>query len=332
MDPVVLWTGQTSCHDGDGKEIDCTDSGQDAEYKNGRAWQTPRFEPDDDIVYDRLTGLHWSRVANFAEFPLTWVEALVFVQQMNADSSLGYSDWHMPNRRELRSLLDLQMRKPALPEGHPFTEVFLSWYWTSTTAAISPSHAWTVHMDGARMFYGGKDQSFLLWPVRGNADTVLPVTGQHVCYNDLGEQIACEHSGQDGEYGLGIVWPEPRFIVTDTGVSDRLTGLCWHDNANLTGVTVTWQQALDAIAHLNRQDKRHKWRLPNINELESLVDCSQSRPALPKAFPLEDVRETYWSSTTSLFEPDWAWALYMEKGATGVGQKKDPHFYVWPVC
>lgn len=36
-DPVVLWTGQTSCHDCNGKEIDCTDSGQDAEFP--LAWE-----------------------------------------------------------------------------------------------------------------------------------------------------------------------------------------------------------------------------------------------------------------------------------------------------
>lgn len=33
---------------------------------------------------------------------------------------------------------------------------------SSTTAAISPAHAWYVQMGGARMFYSGKDQSFLL--------------------------------------------------------------------------------------------------------------------------------------------------------------------------
>ncbi|MCO6414001.1 MAG: DUF1566 domain-containing protein [Thiogranum sp.] len=43
------------------------------------------------------------------------------------------------------------------------------------------------------------------------------------------------------------------------------------------------------------------------------------------------VRDGYWSSTTSAFEPDWAWALYLDKGACGVGQKSGRHFHVWPV-
>jgi hypothetical protein len=44
------------------------------------------------------------------------------------------------------------------------------------------------------------------------------------------------------------------------------------------------------------------------------------------------VRAAYWSSTTSAFEPDWAWALYLDNGAVGVGQKRGRHFNVWAVA
>jgi len=113
-------------------------------------------------VMDRLTGLIWCRHANLAEFPLTWQESLDFVATMNREQRFGQHDWRMPNRRELRSLLNLQAKLPALPERHPFIDVFNGWYWTSTTAAISRGDAWYVAIDGARMFYGGKDQSFML--------------------------------------------------------------------------------------------------------------------------------------------------------------------------
>jgi Protein of unknown function (DUF1566) len=71
---------------------------------------------------------------------------------------------------------------------------------------------------------------------------------------------------------------------------------------------------------------------PTINELEALVDCATHSPALPSGHPFADVRDIYRSSTTSLFEPDWAWALYMEKGATGIGQKRFAQFSVWAVA
>jgi hypothetical protein len=226
-----------------------------------------------------------------------------------------------------------QARKPALPEGHPFENVFQGWYWTSTTAAINKSYAWYIHMEGARMFYGHKEQFFLLWPVRGEGYGVLPATGQTGCYDPGGNVIPCADSGQDSELRMGTRWPEPRFDVSGTTVIDRLTNLRWHGISDLTGEKVTWRDALEAVAELNLNSKgKDSWRLPNINELESLVDCSMYGPALPDGHPFRNVRKAYWSSTTSMFEPDWAWALYLFKGAVGVGQKGGAHFHVWPVC
>jgi hypothetical protein len=95
---------------------------------------------------------------------------------------------------------------------------------------------------------------------------------------------------------------------------------------------VVWRDALAAVAELNREGAGSPWRLPTINELETLVDCAVHSPALPSGHAFTDVQDIYWSSTTSLFEPDWAWALYLEKGATGVGQKCFAHFSVWAVA
>jgi hypothetical protein len=116
-------------------------------------------------------------------------------------------------------------------------------------------------------------------------------------------------------------------------VLDRLTGLEWLRNASLADEIVSWSAALDLVGKLNEKNASpdRQWRLPNVNELESLVDCAHHSPALPAEHPFTSVRETYWSSTTSYFEPDWAWALYLVKGALGVGVKKDPNFHVWPV-
>jgi len=58
----------------------------------------------------------------------------------------------------------------------------------------------------------------------------------------------------------------------------------------------------------------------------------QPQPGLAVQPSFVDVQDIYWSSTTSLFEPDWAWALYLEKGATGVGQKRFAQFSVWAVA
>ena len=327
-----LNTGQRTCHADDGRELACKGSGQDASFAVGATWPEPRFNVHGDEVMDWLTGLIWCRNANLAEFPLAWQEALDFVATMNLEQRFGQRDWRMPNRRELRSLLSLQTKLPALPEQHPFIEVFNGWYWTSTTAAISPAHAWYVALDGARMFYGGKDQSFMLWPVRGEGLGVVPRTGQSLCYAAAGNVIACAGSGQDGEFCYGASWPQPRFEILQAGVLDRLTGLLWRRSASLTPQPVVWREALAAVAELNQAGEGSAWRLPTINELEALVDCAAHSPALPSGHPFADMQDIYWSSSSSLFEPDWAWALYLEKGATGVGQKRFAQFSVWAVA
>jgi hypothetical protein len=321
-----LQTGQRSCHDVSGMQVPCNDSGQDAEFQKGIAWPTPRFHPSEEVVFDELTGLTWTRDSNLSGYPRTWKESLAFVSEMNRNKVFGYPDWRLPNRREMRSLISHQTKKPALPEGSPFRNVFPSWYWTSTSAAINPAYAWYVNMEGGRMFYGGKFQSYFLWPVRGEGYGTLPFSGQKFCYDEKGKVISCEGSGQDGEFRQGISWPQPRFEVSGSAVTDRLTGLSWQDTADLLGKEVSWSEALAAVNELG-----DPWRLPNINELESLVDCDRHSPALPAEHPFKQIRDGYWSSTTSMYEPDWAWALYLTKGAVGVGQKKGVHFHVWAV-
>jgi hypothetical protein len=329
-----LQTGQTLCYDSAGSVISCQGSGQDAAFTAGIPRPAARFLLQGDVVLDTLTGLTWCRDANLTEFPLPWQEAFEYIAELNQRQGFGFSDWRLPNRRELLSLMDYQKTKPPLSTGHPFVNIFQGWYWTATTAAINPAYAWYVHLAGARTFYGRKDQYCFLWSVRGKGNNLLPRTGQDLCYDAAGREIPCRNSGQDGAIRTGYPWPEPRFVVRGETVVDRVTNLCWLQRADITHKPVNWAEAFAAVEQLNaaRHPGTSEWRLPNINELESLVDCANHSPALPAGHPFVEVKDEYWSSTTSVFEPNWAWALYLRKGALGVGMKQGRHFYVWPVC
>lgn len=329
----VLHTGQTRCWDASGREIPCRGTGQDGEWQRGAPWPAERFVVRGEVVTDGLTGLHWCRDATVSTYPCTWAEALAQVTDMNRERHGGRDDWRLPNRNELRSLMSYQARKPALAEGHPFVNVFLGWYWTSTTAAISPAYAWAVHLEGARMFYGRKDQEYLCWPVCGAGNGLLPRTGQRRCIDAGGVVIDCRGMGQDGELQTGAPWPEPRFTVTGEVVRDRLTGLAWARRADPGGEPVAWQEALDRVSAWNDEHGTAQlvWRLPTINELASLVDCDAHSPALPAGHPFIGLQDGYWSATTSFFECDWAWVLYLDKGACGVGHKPGRTFFLWPV-
>lgn len=326
-------TGQKSCRNAKGEDIPCPGTGQDGEFQTGTPWPKPRFAPDGDLVQDRLTGLTWTLNANPGDLPLTWTEALNLARDMNRKRAHGRNDWRLPNKRELLSLVDYSEHRPPLPTGHPFKNISQNWYWTSTSAARNTAYAWYVHMAGARIFYGKKDSRYLAWPVCGQGNGLIPKTGQTSCFDDSGKPVPCKDTGQDADTDTGRAWPNPRFEPAGDTVQDRLTGLTWTRNADLARGMTAWQDALALVAEMNREKShdRANWRLPTIVEMEYLTDASQHDPALPAGHPFTDVREAYWTSTTSCFEPDWSWCLYLHKGACGVGHKPGKEFFVWAV-
>jgi hypothetical protein len=56
------------------------------------------------------------------------------------------------------------------------------------------------------------------------------------------------------------------------------------------------------------------WRLPNVKELESLIDFGWHSPALPVGHPFSVVQSYYWSSTTDISRPDNAWSVNLDDG------------------
>lgn len=326
-----LQTGLTRCFDSLGQEIHCQGSLQDGELRLGQSIPQPRFvaSSQENLIQDQATGLYWPRQLDIFQFPLAWEEALQTVQDLNQQAYLGRTDWRLPNRRELRSLISHSHSKPALEPGHPFQGLQQTWYWTSTSSAMYPAYAWYLHFAGGRMFWGAKDNFYMLWPVCGKSK-VLPGTGQRFCADLQGRLVQDPGQGQDAELNMGTAWPQPRFQELEQGIWDRLTDLVWARTADLAG-PVSWEQALQAINELNPDLDPEGWHLPNINELESLVDAQAHTPALQSGHPFLDVQEVYWSSSSSMFETDWAFALYMHKGAVGVGYKPGAKFHVWPV-
>ena len=103
--------------------------------------------------------------------------------------------------------------------------------------------------------------------------------------------------------------------------------------ASLPQAPVTWSEALERVGDLNtdRAFGRNDWRLPNIRELESIIDIGRQSPALADSQIFGSAPEGCWSSTTSIYEPRYAWVLYLKDGAVGVGYKIRPTFNVWAV-
>jgi len=197
----------------------------------------------------------------------------------------------------------------------------------------------------------------------------VPKTGQTKCYkfSDNTEETcdASSHKGQDGNYTKGISVSSRFTDNSDGTVTDNLTGLMWLKKANCiqsdypsfdndkriretdNDGRVTWEHALDFVIGINDGSypncgaSRTDWRLPNVKELESLIDFAYSSPALSNA--AGDAKWTegdafsgvqtrfYWSSTTDADNTTNAWGVNLDDGHPDSGNLKNATYYVWPV-
>jgi len=162
----------------------------------------------------------------------------------------------------------------------------------------------------------------------------VPRTGQTTSYG----------TSDDGALEKGIAWPTPRFTDNEDGtVTDNLTGLIWLANADCFG-TKNWTDALNAANTLNSGEcglddgsVEGDWRLPNLRELASLIDYSQSGPALPAGYAayfdnVPSTRPDYWTSTTKASETINAWYVSIGGGYMDASHVKASQLdHVWPV-
>jgi hypothetical protein len=97
----------------------------------------------DGTVTDRSTGLMWSR--DDSGSGMVWEDALAWVEAMNTEAHLGYSDWRLPEAKELQSLVEYS-RSPDTSASAAIDPVFSAtaivnegaetdfpFYWCSTT-------------------------------------------------------------------------------------------------------------------------------------------------------------------------------------------------------
>ncbi len=151
-------TGQTLCYNGTGSIITCPAPGvalaQDGSY-NPAASQPSYTDNGNGTTTDNQTGLMWVKAGNSAGcnngVALTWEAALNFCEGL---TYAGYSDWRLPNRRELMSIVDYTRISPTINTTF-FPNTQSNWYWTSTTYKATTSFAWNVFFYDGTVSGGG---------------------------------------------------------------------------------------------------------------------------------------------------------------------------------
>jgi hypothetical protein len=356
-------TGQTKCYDytykGDPDysytyfEVPCAGTGQDGDKKAGVALPASRFTDNGNgTVTDKMTGLIWLKNANCFGSQ-TWTDAVTSSIGVS-DGSCGLTDgstpgqWRLPNINELKSLIILNGNSPALPTGHPFTDVAtgnnpgqgVPYYYTSSDSGGLEGVPFSIDMASGNWGpdYGGKFPLWVAWPVRdGNASSATV----HVAQTG---KAASYVSGDDGSLKKGVAWsPDSRFTVntkadgiTSNGtVTDNLTGLVWMQNSSCLGSMAfhdvfTWAGTLaDGSCGIADASKAGDWRIPNINEILSLADYSRYYPVLPMDNPfLNFANNAYWSSSS--YNQEFVMSADMQGGAA-MQTNRYSGLYAWAV-
>jgi len=156
-------------------------AGDDGAIKAGLPSPSPRFIASNGKVTDNLTGLVWLQNANCTEAVggvakssgyLNWNDSLTWCNNL-ASGKCGLTDgsttgeWRLPTRKELQSLIDLSRQTPALPAGHPFSNVQADYYWSSTAYIGNTASAWLVNIGNGIVYYSDMTNDIYVWPVSG---------------------------------------------------------------------------------------------------------------------------------------------------------------------
>jgi len=98
----------------------------------------------DGTVTDNVTGLMWQQTVPAGTY-YTWSQAVAYCPTLNL---AGHSDWRLPSRIELVSLVDFGVSSGATINATYFPSTPAGYFWSSSPVAGSPSGAWSVAFGG----------------------------------------------------------------------------------------------------------------------------------------------------------------------------------------
>jgi hypothetical protein len=224
------------------------------------------------------------------------------IAELNGAGLCGYSDWRLPEREELRSIVDYGSYSPAIDTAY-FPNTQNGYYWAVEASAASAGYAWGVYFGngGIDHVYGsGIDYNVRARLVRADAVMAADLT-------DNGD-------GTISDAATGLIWKK----CTEGQSYDPDANTC-------TGTidTFTWQEALQRAVSVNAGSGenlgRDDWRLPNIKELASIVDLTLYDPAIDTDFFPETASSYYWSSTPYAASAGKAWGVSFGSGVDSYG-------------
>ena len=315
----IVGTGQLGFWDTDGRAMAAPAKG-DALY--GQDAQHPGTassyrDNGDGTVSDNVTGLMWTKTPDHdGDGTINRADKLTYHEAMASASKVtigGYSDWRLPTIKELYSLIDFNGLDPRLEDKDasrvtPFidSKVFRFGYGDVKggerviDAQFATSTLYVGKTGGPDMqtmfgvnFADGRIKGYGLGPLSDKAFYVFYVRG-NLAYGV--NSLVDNGSGTITDEATGRMWSK-----ADSGAPMDWRG------------ALAWVQAKNAEKHLGHDD----WRLPDVKELQSLVDYTwapgatdpaRTGPSIDPLFTCTPIKNELgeadygfcWSSTTHL--------------------------------
>jgi len=315
---LMIATGQTILYNANGEVVTNLSVGdpfygQDANYLKGKKMSFK--DNGDKTVTDLNTGLMWQQVPSSNSF--SWQEAVDYCNNLELG---GYSDWRIPSCKELFSISDFE-------SGWPYLNT--SFFHLASGQITKDEQYWTSNYYVGVTVEGGSKAAFGVNHVTGHikaypAEGEGPVAGNYV------------RAVRGDEYGVNA------FVNNgDNTITDMSTGLMWAQGDD--GQQLDWEHAL-AYAESSILAGHSDWRLPNVKDLQGIVDYTKSPsatdpsdvgPAINAMFSCTPIVNEagdsdygyYWTSTSAHFsagEPFY-YAWYVAFGRAVNDEGKDFH-------
>jgi len=270
----------------------------------------------DGTITDKSTGLMWMEAD--ASSTMEWKEALAYSENLDY---AGYTDWKLPDVKELQSIVDYSGMYPTLDESYftitDFEESNPYYYfWTSTSAYfggdnLDYGYAWYVafgfsvgedadtHGAGAVRFSPKYEESSFVGEGGDNvtnsvracrvderyyseAPSKVVTTGQSNSYDEDGNIINPQEG--DDYYGQDAIYETAAFSFTDNGdgtITDNNTNLIWQKQPTDDHLSIDSASEYAQSLQLGDSDD---WRVLTLEELFSIQNFSEGWPYVDEAY------------------------------------------------
>ena len=290
--PIVA-TGQTACYNNT-NQIPAPAAGQAFYGQDAQFANTPMSFTDngDGTVTDLNTGLTWQQTPTSTR--LSWSQAVSYCDTLVLG---GYDDWRMPTLKELFAIGNFS-------QGWPYLDT--NFFNISAATVSKDEQYWADNYYVGVTVEGGSNAAFGVNHGTGHIKA-YPATA-------TGTMGKLARAVRGNRYGTN------QFVNNTTGtITDQATGLMWPQADSGAGMdwedALAWAQTRNAANYLGFSN----WRLPNVKELQSIVDYSRSPsatnaakvgPAIDPMFSCTGITNEagasdypyYWTSTSARFE------------------------------